>query len=773
MSHGAMRNMFCRSMHSVSSQQFPLRNSFPHQMHFGWVKRFHQAFSLRHMAMIPALLFSHALYGQTSSNVAMKPSLSDDHIQYVSSSGNNSNDGLSIGSAKLTVYKAAQSLPGGSPTHAGHGTIIISGTVSIGGPLAPNGGLWIMGPGDPNAGNPPPGWLIMSGAGSLNIDCYAPFETPSNGNKPECAMTGGGRKDRVHPAVWISGISQGISLNNIALDNYLNTYIKYSIDSNNNRNGSGASSSLSLTNVSWNPGDCRPGGGPGMDVGSNAIWLWMKTIDVGGCKAEVFPISGIVRASNLVTVATRGVNDVAAGDIISLQNVADGSFNSSFTVASAPNNTHFTFRQVGPDTTSGKGQVITAYASAINIDSGPTGTGSGLIFIDGLNIGSAGVRLARGSSAYIRNVTYEGDFSSPAGPPVLLTGPIGTQTIVRVENLEAADAVVPVPGVRIDNADPKVLDAVIVRSAGQVIGPALVEGAPVQETIRITPVRAGQYGFKHGQITGWGIDEARRGFSPVAAPAANIANTNPSRWVFQNGTGTITTGIPAPDGTNDAGRVTGKDRFDFVDFYTSGTALHVGDSYVYGIWARSVNGNGFVNAAEPIDFGFGRGGSGAGDACEGYPGASPGGGLLIQGGIGSGQPMSALTDGQWQWFSGVCKVASNPTLPGTALGSAVSSGNVMDFYAPVLMLFPAGTKSDNEIWEIASNLSSISSAAGAGEVSMLGNQLFRPGMTRFSELGTPSSGVFIMCSDCTIANPCAGGGTGALAKRLGGSWVCN
>lgn len=40
-------------------------------------------------------------------------------------------------------------------------------------------------------------------------------------------------------------------------------------------------------------------------------------------------------------------------------------------------------------------------------------------------------------------------------------------------------------------------------------------------------------------------------------------------------------------------------------------------------------------------------------------------------------------------------------------------------------------------------------------------------------LGTPANGTFIYCTDCTIANPCAGGGTGALAKRLNGAWVCN
>ena len=43
----------------------------------------------------------------------------------------------------------------------------------------------------------------------------------------------------------------------------------------------------------------------------------------------------------------------------------------------------------------------------------------------------------------------------------------------------------------------------------------------------------------------------------------------------------------------------------------------------------------------------------------------------------------------------------------------------------------------------------------------------------FSNLGTPANGALIYCSDCTIANPCASGGTGAFAKRLDGVWVCN
>lgn len=42
-----------------------------------------------------------------------------------------------------------------------------------------------------------------------------------------------------------------------------------------------------------------------------------------------------------------------------------------------------------------------------------------------------------------------------------------------------------------------------------------------------------------------------------------------------------------------------------------------------------------------------------------------------------------------------------------------------------------------------------------------------------ANLGSPSNGTVVYCSDCTIANPCASGGTGAIAKRLNATWVCN
>lgn len=45
--------------------------------------------------------------------------------------------------------------------------------------------------------------------------------------------------------------------------------------------------------------------------------------------------------------------------------------------------------------------------------------------------------------------------------------------------------------------------------------------------------------------------------------------------------------------------------------------------------------------------------------------------------------------------------------------------------------------------------------------------------TAFASLGTPGDGTVRYCNDCTFANPCASGGTGAIAKRLAGAWRCD
>lgn len=60
-----------------------------------------------------------------------------------------------------------------------------------------------------------------------------------------------------------------------------------------------------------------------------------------------------------------------------------------------------------------------------------------------------------------------------------------------------------------------------------------------------------------------------------------------------------------------------------------------------------------------------------------------------------------------------------------------------------------------------------------GDLSLGASVILVLGSVVNASLGAPVNGSIRFCTDCTIANPCAGGGTGAIAKRLNGVWVCN
>ena len=47
------------------------------------------------------------------------------------------------------------------------------------------------------------------------------------------------------------------------------------------------------------------------------------------------------------------------------------------------------------------------------------------------------------------------------------------------------------------------------------------------------------------------------------------------------------------------------------------------------------------------------------------------------------------------------------------------------------------------------------------------------GSAAYSGLGAPTNGTVIYCSDCQKTTPCLGSGSGALAKRINGSWDCD
>jgi hypothetical protein len=84
------------------------------------------------------------------------------------------------------------------------------------------------------------------------------------------------------------------------------------------------------------------------------------------------------------------------------------------------------------------------------------------------------------------------------------------------------------------------------------------------------------------------------------------------------------------------------------------------------------------------------------------------------------------------------------------------------------IVLPGSTSGTTVVTPAATGGGALTLPAGNGAI--LANPM--PAVT-YSSLGTPSNGTFYYCSDCAIANPCTGSGTGALAKRLNGAWVCN
>jgi len=81
--------------------------------------------------------------------------------------------------------------------------------------------------------------------------------------------------------------------------------------------------------------------------------------------ATIASSNGAVRAANVVTLTTISPHSLGAGLSVTINGVSDNSFDGTFTIASVPSTTNFTYSQVGPDTTSGGGTVSTGNVSIL------------------------------------------------------------------------------------------------------------------------------------------------------------------------------------------------------------------------------------------------------------------------------------------------------------------------------------------------------------------------------------------------------------------------
>lgn len=143
--------------------------------------------------------------------------------------------------------------------------------------------------------------------------------------------------------------------------------------------------------------------------------------------------------------------------------------------------------------------------------------------------------------------------------------------------------------------------------------------------------------------------------------------------------------------------------------------------------------------------------------------------LIVRAGAGQGGNLLQ----QWQDGSGTRIFAVHPTI-GLILGDAVSGGGLsLSLGNSHRLRFAA----DGATWDTSlSRASANTLQVGDGSANSNGDLAYREwrGTARtFANLGTPADGTFVYCSNCTIANPCASGGTGAFARRLNAAWVCS
>jgi len=715
-----------------------------------------------------------------SAQTALKPQ-SSDHVQYVSANGNDRNDGLSLGTAKQTVYAALLALPSGkeSTLTAGYGTVWLVGNVTYGGPVKA-GGFWIMGHSDPNYSSPPRGWLKSSGP--ISLRAYSPSNAAAQNHMPSSYITAGaGAPDLSKPAMWISGLAANYWIKDVGWGNYVaSNYIRLGICSptkqfpNGDRSGTCGVQQVTIDNSAGNFGDGTIGTGPGIDIGSNTFWIWIRNSAFGGGSQDLRTIvsnAGLSRKADMVTVTTTARHAFVVGQNVTIFNASDPTFNASLTISSVRTKTTFTFKQIGPDATSGGGQVWSdrSYAIAINpynaSGSNPGGaSGSGLIFVKDMHFGLGGVRLTggvNGGGVEVDGASLECPFSSGAAGVEVTNGNIAS---ARVNHVEMSDCNNGVPGLMTWNGFG--LNAVT-SSYVDTLGANANFGSS-SSNARVSPRRQGITGFNKNEVIG-DTNIARRGFPPQTVRYENLAKTT-SQLTVDGGSGTLTRGYLAPDGTNGAAQLVCNTGQCSTNFYLAAPVpVTLNDWYVCGYWTRST-----ISTGTPTSGAMGMNGLGYGNGDYWYP-------LYGSNGAANGYfGKPSYSDGNWHWYYIARKVWSNPTQAGLGCSGYVYAGVPQQFYAPIFMHIPTTDGlSDNEVYELAASLSSYSQTCKQGQICDMVGPVSHDWTSTVAKLPSASAnpGAMIRVTDSTAISTegqtCVGGSSNmALAFSNGHVWKC-
>jgi hypothetical protein len=354
---------------------------------------------------------------------------------------------------------------------------------------------------------------------------------------------------------------------------------------------------------------------------------------------------------------------------------------------------------------------------------GTGNAGNGLIFIDNLNTSLGGIKYIPGYNG--GNMTVNGmTEEAGGGSPAIYVTATSSFSSFHFENITVADPSIPNPiAIQIDGDGPAQAVTIIgnVGGAGAIIGPATIMGQYPNDLINsaVSPAQMGQVGIFNGHLVGE-TDAARRNFGPVAIRYPNLVTQVAANWTVTQfaGTSTVTTGVAAPDGTQNAGRATStaSSPLEALYFCNRLSSYNTGDYFIGGAWVRSLATAG--------------GYAGAPTTAIGFSMFDPGGGKSASL---SGSVTGALSSGQneWTWQYFIYKiVAAAPVNPAQVVFAAQFSQTApVEVYAPVMIQIPAGDVSDNEAYQIASNLSTYADGLPAGTVATLRGQTFAFGGT--------------------------------------------
>ena len=593
--------------------------------------------------------------GASSPNAAMKPGASD-AIQYVSPNGNDSNDGLSIGTAKLTIMAGYDALGQGG------GTIYISGSSTSGAYCTSTAGqgIWIMGSADPNYSSPPAGWRQMKLGGPVYFVGLSANTSPAASTTSWTTVVNCG--NNTNPGVWLSGVS-GVTISRLRM---VSESARVSMDSNGGRNNAtNPSAQIEFDHDDFRS-DCSTCG-PAMDVGGNMLWLNVHDSTFENGAIANWSVSANSSQASNISISNGGGSG-AIGLLYFTQNFFSGGGGLRFdadTNSSASVYAAHTLME-GAGACQPVYEIINGgtFAATFDLQGGFSDCGASPPF----------VKVAAGNQpcqTSVRGINQGGQVPGLEGP------------------LTVGDAICP-------GGNP---------SGGVSISDAGVPSAGV------IPLAKGQSGGAYG--TSQNADSDRRSFAPSLVRFANTANQLPATWTAYQGSGQTLTPIQGPGdpaGSTNAATLscTGQSGFGCSYYvFDSNITFNAGDYVYVGAWMQAASTAGFGSgSAIGVIFPFGND-----PTMRQMTGGPAGvGGAFSAGTTQLSSSPYLQNDGNWQYVWGLSKVtAPFSGASGTVFAFAFQPGYPINVYAPMFVRIPASSVA-------VASAPTFSSASEAGNI---------------------------------------------------------